>query len=138
MRYFAALASLCALSAALAAPALAADDNDPLKQLGLIGLKLSPDQLGLNSGLLAGLAALLKALPPGNTVSIQIGEGPAQTLSGAGPQALAVTSGNVTASASAGPSGASVSASMSTGTNAMSLNASAGTGSAAASVNSGL
>jgi len=138
MKLLPVVVSLAVISAAAIGPAAAADDTDLFRRFGIDLPILTGQQLGQNGpGFLAGLAALLEALPPGNTVSIQIGEGAPQSVSGLGPQALSLSSGNVTASGSAGPGGASASVSMSNPTNSMTVNTSAGLGSAAASVHSG-
>lgn len=52
-------------------------------------------------GLLSFIPGLIGALPPGNTVVIQIGNQPPVTNSGSTPQSLTLSLGGTTASASA-------------------------------------
>jgi len=132
------IASIGALAAVAAAPVVGAKAGDPLDSFRLLGPKLSAEQLGQNGlGFFSGLGALLKALPPGNTASVQVGDNPPITAQGPGPQAVSLSTGNVTANAAAGPTGASASVSMSNPTNSMTVNTSAGFGSAGASIQSG-
>lgn len=53
-------------------------------------------------GLLSFISGLIGVLPPGNTVSIQIGSQPTVTNNGPGPQSLTISLGGTTASTSAG------------------------------------
>lgn len=139
MKLLPAIIAAGALLAAVAAPSLSARAGDPLDPFRILGPTLSLEQLGDSSnGFLAGLGALFKALPPGNTASVQVGEDPPIVANGPGPQSVSVSSANVIANASAGPLGASASVSMSNPTNSMTVNTSAGLGSAGASVRSGI
>lgn len=139
MKLLSAAIAAGALLAAVAAPTLGAKAGDPLDAFRLLGPKLSLEQLGQNGlGFFSGLGALFKALPPGNTASVQVGEDPPIVANGLGPQSVSVSSGNVVANASAGSLGASASVSMSNPTNSMTVNTSAGLGTAGASVRSGI
>lgn len=112
MRIRTVLASLALLAGASATPIISADATDWSAQLGFEATMLTEPELGelRGAGLAPALAALLASLPPGNTVSVQIGNNPPEGSNGAGAQTITVTRGGATGSATAstgGPTSAS-------------------------------
>jgi len=141
MRTVSLAAYLTLIAAVVAGPTggVGAASQDLASRVGVDAALLTDNEMSdqRGAGLSPALAALLAALPPGNTVAVQIGDNPPITAQGPGPQAVSLSTGNVTANAAAGPTGASASVSMSNPTNSMTVNTSAGFGSAGASIQSG-
>ncbi len=95
------------LSCAVACAALgssmsaSASETPPRLELGAAFQPLSDEALGALRG--AGfLSDLLATLPPNNTVSVQIGNNPPQTVNGTGPQSIVVPGASASAQTGTG------------------------------------
>lgn len=124
MRIRTVLASLAALAGAAVAPVISVNATDWSARLGFEATRLTDSELGelRGAGLAPALAALLASLPPGNTVSVQIGNNPPEGSNGVGAQTITVTRGGATGSATAstgGPTSASAGLSSSCCTSAL-------------------
>jgi len=110
MRTVSLAAYLTLIAAVVAGPTggVGAASQDLASRVGVDAALLTDNEMSdqRGAGLSPALAALLAALPPGNTVAVQIGDNPPEGSSGAGPQTITVTRGGATGTATASSSGA--------------------------------
>lgn len=110
MRIMSVAASLALSAGIVVGPIASVGAMDPewSTRLGIKATTLTEQEMSdqRGAGLSPALAALLAALPSGNTVAVQIGDNPSEGGSGAGPHTITVTRGGSTGTASASSSGA--------------------------------